>query len=142
MRAQVTWEASDRHRVLTVGGVIGLVLAIGVAVWGLPPVDLHGPLHRLGIMDPLCGGTRSAYLAMRGDWARAWTYNPLGILTVVAAVVTTLRLLVGLVARRWITISVTWGPRGKAVALAVAAVLATALEVRQQLNAELLIAGL
>ena len=46
-----------------------------MALWGLPPVDLHGPLHRLGIMDPVCGGTRSAYFAVSARWALAWYYN-------------------------------------------------------------------
>lgn len=142
MGSRLTWERSDRHRVVTAGGVAGLVVALGIAVWGLPPVDLHGPLHQLGIMDPLCGGTRAAYLTMRGDWSHAWTYNPLGIVTVVAACLATLRLLLGWLTRRWITLSIAWTPRGRATAVTLTIVLIAALEVRQQLRADLLISGL
>ena len=46
----------DEHRWLTLLAVAGLAIALGMAVFGLPPVDLHGPLHRVGIMDPLCEG--------------------------------------------------------------------------------------
>ncbi len=53
------------------------VLAAGstMAVSGLPPVDLHGPLHHDGIMDPLCVGTRAAAYTARGEFALAWRYN-------------------------------------------------------------------
>lgn len=40
---------------------------IALRVFGLPPIDLHSPLHRAGIMDPLCGGTRAALAAAHGD---------------------------------------------------------------------------
>ncbi len=38
--------------------MIGVGFAVAMAVFGLPPVDPHGPFHRFGIMDPLGGGTR------------------------------------------------------------------------------------
>jgi hypothetical protein len=53
------------------------VVAAALAVWGLPSLDIHGPLHRLGVMDLLCGGTRAAYFTVTGRWATAWEYNPL-----------------------------------------------------------------
>ena len=71
-------EDVDRHRTLTGLAAGGLVLAAAWALLGLPPVDLHGPLHRYGVMDPLCGGTRAVRLATLGGWADAWGYNPLG----------------------------------------------------------------
>jgi hypothetical protein len=43
---------------------------------GLPPVDLHAPLHYLAVMDPLCGMTRGVRLVARGDLAGAVRYNP------------------------------------------------------------------
>jgi len=46
------WQPTDRHPVL--------------AAVGLPPVDLHGPLHYLGVMDPLCGMTRGTVAVLRG----------------------------------------------------------------------------
>lgn len=138
MTAGLSWERRDRHRVLTVGGVVGLALAIVMAIWGLPPIDLHGPLHRIGIMDPFCGGTRAAYFTMRGDWDRAWTYNPLGILAVAAALLVTMRLITGWLTRRWATVTIRWTPRGRTVAVTLGIVLLAVLEVRQQLRADLL----
>ena len=46
------WEAHDRHPTTTRLVVIGIPLLILLAVVGLPPVDIHGPLHYLGIMGP------------------------------------------------------------------------------------------
>jgi len=49
-------EPRDAHRVATgPGAAAALAAAAGMAVFGLPPVDLHGLLHHVGIMDPLCG---------------------------------------------------------------------------------------
>lgn len=62
--------------------------AAGLGVFGLPSIDLHGPLHYLGVMDPLCGGTRSVRYAALGRWGLAWRYNPLGLLVPAAAVLT------------------------------------------------------
>lgn len=50
------------------------VLALGVL--GLPTVDTHTPLHHLGIMDPLCGGTRATVALLRAHPLLAWRYNP------------------------------------------------------------------
>ena len=64
---------------------MGASIAVAMAIYGLPAVDLHPPLHRLGIMDPLCGGTRAARYAAQGRFEDAWTYNPLGIVAVYGA---------------------------------------------------------
>lgn len=112
-----------------------------MALFGLPPVDLHGPLHHLGIMDPLCGGTRAARYAAHGQWALAWRYNPLGIVVVLTAAATLLRALAGLLTRRWVTVTVAWTPRRAKATMLIALVLLAALTVRQQVRAELLLAG-
>lgn len=112
-----------------------------MAVFGLPPVDLHGPLHHVGIMDPLCGGTRAAAYTGRGEWPLAWRYNPLWILAVLAAALAGLRAGIGALTGRWVTLSVAWTPRRVRVVLVTATVLLVALTVRQQFRAELLIAG-
>ena len=70
-------------------------------VLGLPPIDLHGPLHWVGIMDPLCGGTRAARYTAIGQWGQAWHYNPLGIVTVLAVGLLLLRGAVGVTTGRW-----------------------------------------
>ena len=126
-------EPRDAHRWLTGLAAAGLSLAAVLAVLGLPPVDLHGPLHRYGIMDPLCGGTRSVRLAARGEWATSWRYNPLGLVLLLGAAGVLLRAAVGAATGRWLTVTV----RRRLLVLAV--VLAAAvLQVRQQLNADLL----
>jgi hypothetical protein len=53
---RVVWEPVDRHRWAGLLAVAGLAAGGAMAIFGLPPVDLHGPLHYAGIMDPLCGG--------------------------------------------------------------------------------------
>ncbi len=113
----------------------GLLGALVLAVLGVPSVDLHGPLHYAGIMDPLCGATRSVYLTMHGQWEAALRYNPGAPLLLVAAVGFVLRGAAGWWTRRWIQLRM---PRRAAIAVAVVALVA--LEVRQQSNVALLTA--
>jgi hypothetical protein len=45
---RLRWEQADRHPTLAPLAAAGL-LAVGVlAMVGLPPIDLHGPLHPWG----------------------------------------------------------------------------------------------
>ncbi|WP_206074584.1 DUF2752 domain-containing protein [Antribacter gilvus] len=134
-------EQTDRHRWLTGGATLALGAAILMAVFGLPPVDLHGPLHLLGIMDPFCGGTRAARYAALGNLVEAWRYNPLSIVIVYGALTAVVRAGVGLVTRRWFTLTIGWTPVRRRWVIAVALVLLVLLEVRQQLRADLLMAG-
>lgn len=136
-----SWQVRDRHRLVTAIAFVGFVAAAAMAMFGLPPVDLHGPFHRLGIMDPLCGGTRAARFTAVGQWGLAWEYNPLGIVTVLGAAAATARTAVGVLAGRWLTADLSWTPRRRRLALGVLAVLLIALEMRQQLRADLLMAG-
>lgn len=115
--------------------------AAGMAMFGLPPIDLHGLLHHWGIMDPLCGGTRAAMYAARGDWPLAWRYNPLGILVVVVSAAAVVRSVLGVVTGRWLMVAVTWTPRRRRIVIVAAVMVLAALTVRQQLRAELLMAG-
>lgn len=137
----LSWRRHDNHRAITALSAMGLLAGAAMAVFGLPPVDLHGPLHWIGVMSPLCGGTRAARFAARGDWSDAWRYNPLGILAVIAAAIGALRSIIGLGWHRWASFTVQWSPwrRRIAVVLIVAALIA--LTVRQQLRADLLMAG-
>ena len=135
----IEWSSTDRMRVVTLIGVAGLVASVAMAAFGLPPVDLHGPLHRMGIMDPLCGGTRAARLTTQGHLLAAWRYNPLGILATLVAVLAVARLSAGLLRRRWLTVRISWTPRRIRVALAVLAIATVALEIRQQGRADLLL---
>jgi len=123
---------------VTAVAVAGALAAAALAAWGLPPVGLQGPLHRLGVMDPLCGGTRAAYFAVTGRWALAWHYNPLGPLAVIASAAMTLRAATGLLSRRWLAVDVTLTRRRLRALYAVAAVGIVVLGVRQQMMAEML----
>lgn len=134
-------ERRDRHRWLTVLAVLALAIAVGMAVVGLPPVDLHGPLHKYGIMDPLCGGTRAARYTAQGDLAQAWRYNPLSIVIVIGAALSILRAVVGVVGRRWVNFSLVWTRVTRRWLTVIVLALLLLLEVRQQLRADLLMAG-
>ncbi|NMR20448.1 DUF2752 domain-containing protein [Cellulomonas fimi] len=137
----LSWKARDQHRLVTTVGAAGALAASALALLGLPPVDLHGLLHYLGIMDPLCGGTRAAYLTVRGEWARAWGYNPLGPLAVIGAGLALVRAGLGTATGRWLTLTVAWTPRRRRAVVAVVVALLAALTVRQQLMADVLMDG-
>jgi hypothetical protein len=123
----------DAHSVWTWIALIGLVIALLLAVLGLPPVDLHGPLHHLGVMDPLCGGTRSVYLTMHGRLRDAMRYNPAGPALVAGAVAALIRAGIGRTTGYWVGVHI---PKRILIPIAVAAL--AALEVNQQLHAVLL----
>lgn len=131
------WTSRDRHFWFTRTAAIGALSAAALAAFGLPPVDLHGALHRFGIMDPLCGGTRAVRYAMRGQWVESWRYNPLGILLMFGLAMVLARAVVGMLSGRWLDLAASSGwRRGAAV---VGVVLLAVLEVRQQLRSDLLI---
>lgn len=134
------WEWADRngHRVLTWLAVVGLAAGAGLAVFGLPGADLHGPLHYLGIMDPLCGATRGVRLTFLGDIPRAWQYNPASIPISVATLAMLLRAVVGWLTGRWVNATITWTRQLRTLAI----VLLIILWVNQQLHAELLLTRL
>lgn len=134
-------ESRDRYWWATFASVGLLAIAGGMAVLGLPPIDLHGPNHWFGIMDPLCGGTRSARYTAQGHLALAWKYNPLGILTVVTVAALVLRALAGVTTRHWVAVEIGWTRRGRWIAITAVALLLIALEIRQQGRAELLMQG-
>lgn len=109
---------------------------ISVALFGmvgLPAVDLHGPLHYLGIMDPFCGATRAMYLSVHGRLGEALTYNPGAPILLAAAGVVLIRAAVGVVCHRWLSVRISH--RFSVVTLVVALVI---LEINQQSHAALL----
>lgn len=135
MRVHV--EREDRLSRLR-GGALALAIGtVALRVFGLPPIDLHSPLHAAGVMDPLCGGTRAALALGEGDLALAWRYNPLVPLLWVAVVALAVRWCFGYATGRWITLDIT---DRRALVLVVGA-LVLALWLNQQANAELLMSG-
>jgi hypothetical protein len=137
---QWSWLRSDNHRMITASASVGVATAMLMAMFGLPPIDLHGPLHYLGVMDPLCGGTRAARYTMLGDWRLAWQYNPLGIVAVLGSAAVVGRAIIGVITGRWLSATVIWTRRRSRLVVAVVLVLLAVLEVRQQLLAPLLTA--
>lgn len=134
------WSVSsvDRNRALSVVSAAGFVAAAVLALVGLPTIDLHGPLHQWGIMDPFRGGTRAAYYTVHGQWALAWTYNPLGIVAVIAVVAGVARGLVAMISGRWVNVSVAWTPKRRRLVIVALAGFVVVLEARQQSLADLL----
>jgi hypothetical protein len=127
-------EPVDRYPWWTRLALAGAATIALLAVAGLRRIDLHGPLHWLGIMDPLCGGTRAVYLTMHGHPADAVHYNPAAPFVPVATLVLLVRAVVGRLYGCWITPAMPH----RAVLACSAAIAMIALEIHQQLNAELL----
>lgn len=141
LAVRLTVETRDRYRWVSLAATGLLGVAGAVALFGLPPIDLHGPLHWYGIMDPLCGGTRAARYTALGQWGEAWRYNPLGIVTVLLVALLLVRDAVGVTTRRWASVHVTWTRRARWIAIMVAIALIVLLEIRQQGRAELLMSN-
>ncbi len=127
-------EEFDRYRPLTLLTLVGIAGALALRILGLPPVDLHSPLHYLGLMDPLCGMTRAVRALARGDIGNALEYNPASLALALGAVLVLTRTALGLLAHRWIAIRVSRRPLWILVAVGL-----LALWVNQQLHADLLL---
>ena len=130
----VQWSDRDAHRWVTIGAPVGLAIGAALAIFGLPPVDLHAPPHYVGIMDPFCGMTRGVVALLRGNLADALGYNPASPLVVLAGLGGIARGLAGTLGNRWLTLRAR-RTRLLVVAVGVAVV---ALEIRQQINVDLL----
>ena len=135
----VRWTTDERDswRAVTAGAVVTTVGA-SLAVFGLLPVNIHGPLHFYGIMDPLCGVTRAVRLALRGDIAASWRYNPLGTPVTLISLLLMARAAAGWTSGRWITVKLSPSRRANLVLVTITLLLVTALEVNQQMHASLL----
>jgi len=131
---RVHWARQDRHPTLAPPAAAGLLVAGVLALVGLPPVDLHGPLHDLGIMDPLCGMTRGTVAVLRGRLGQAVAYNPASPLLVAGAVLVLIRWLVGRLTGRWLDATLRRTP----LTVGIAAAMLLALWLNQQAHAALL----
>lgn len=130
-RLQLRWSREDRFPRLTTFLIAGALGAIALAIFGLPPVDIHEPTHYLGIMGPSCGMTRAVRWTARGDLLRAWRFNPAVFLLAAAAVVVAGRAAFGRLTGRWIEVHL----RGRLVTTVVLVALAL-LWLNQQHHAD------
>jgi hypothetical protein len=108
--------------------------ALAMATFGLPPVNVHGPWHFLGVMDPLCGMTRATRLLALGQIRQAIAYNPASPLLGLLGAAMVARTAVGWIKHRWLRIEVHPSAR----TLLVLALLVAGLWVNQQAHAALL----
>lgn len=131
----VRWEGHDRHPTTTRLALVGIPLVVLLAIVGLPPVDIHGPLHYLGIMGPTCGMTRGVMWAARGDFVRAWYFNPASLLVIPTMVLLSVRMAYGRIAGRWLNLHIRWHPW----LWIITTVLILLLTIRQQLHVDLLV---
>lgn len=128
------WEAADRWPWMTWLAALGGLGAVGLAALGLPPVDVHGPLHYVGVMDPLCGMTRAVRHLARGDVGIALSYNPAVPLLPAFETLALVRSVVGRATGRWLYLWVS-PTRGT---IAIAVVVLVALTAHQQAHVELI----
>lgn len=136
----IRWTADedDSWRASTWVAVLVTTVGSAMAVFGLLPLNLHGPLHFYGIMDPLCGATRAVRLALRGDLAGSWRYNPIGAPLALLSLLLLARAAVGWTSGRWVTVKLFLSRPSKLALIGVVVLLAVALEVNQQMHAALL----
>ncbi|HEY3682964.1 MAG TPA: DUF2752 domain-containing protein [Streptosporangiaceae bacterium] len=127
-------ERIDRHRVIGVLTVVGLAVGALIAIFGLPPLEVHSPLRLFGMVCPFCGATRAVQALLQGDPHTAWHYNPIAFAVVIGGAAVVVRLAAGLFTGRWLNIRMT-RPR---LVYAVGAVLFVALWVNQAQHAAML----
>lgn len=127
-------EEVDRYRAVTFLTLAGIAGAFALRIFGLPQVDLHSPLHYLGLMDPLCGLTRAVRALALDDIGGALEYNPASLALALGTVLVMTRTAFGLMTHRWISVAVS---RRQLWILVVVGLLA--LWVNQQLHADLLL---
>ena len=135
----VRWSDRDQSAWPAGAAAFAVLAALALRIVGVPPIDVHGPLHYLGIMDPLCGGTRATFLMLSGDPSAAARYNPLVFPLAAVVLVVLLRAGIGTLTGRWLNVRPSRGVRR--ALLVVVAVAVAALAVRQQLHADLLMQG-
>jgi Protein of unknown function (DUF2752) len=135
-RRLLHWSWDDQNSVsgLTMVTALACTAAVAMAIFGLPPVDLHGPWHYLGVMDPLCGMTRAVRLLALGQLRRAVEYNPASPLLAASGAVVLARAGIGWARGRWLRVQVRLSP----LTLTASALLVGLLWAHQQTHAALL----
>lgn len=131
---QLRWDHDDSLTWSAPLAFGGLAAASLLAIFGMPPVNLHGPLHFIGVMDPLCGMTRGVAASMRGDLLTAWRFNPASPLVPILGLTAIARWAYGRLVGRWLTVRY----RRTTISTTMIAVAVVALEINQQMHADLL----
>ena len=57
-------------RIVTIAGAAGLVATVGMAAFGPPPIEIHGPLHPLGTWIHSVVGRARPASPLWGDWPK------------------------------------------------------------------------
>lgn len=114
---------------------VGMIGAGALGTAGLPPWDIHGPTHYVGIMDPLCGMTRAVRYAATGRLRLAWRYNPGAFVLAASALAATVRFVAGASTGKWLMVRLG----SKWAWVAVGSIMLVALEFNQQRHAALLV---
>ncbi|MGH8872991.1 MAG: DUF2752 domain-containing protein [Acidimicrobiia bacterium] len=133
----ISWEGNDRLTTVSRLALVSIPLVVLLALFGLPPGDVHGPLHYLGIMGPTCGMTRGVMWTTRGDLFRAWQFNPASLLVLPTMIGLMARAVYGRVTGRWLNLRIRWRPW----LWIIPALVLLLLSIRQQLNVEFLLAN-
>jgi len=134
VRVEWRWATRAEGSALTVIVVAGTVVAVVLAVFGFPGVDIHEPTHYLGIMVPSCGLTRGVVAFVRGVPSVGLRYNPATPVVLAIALGVYTRAGVGVGSRRWLQVRLRVGGWG----VAMIGVLLIALWVNQQAHADFL----
>ncbi len=134
---RVTRESFDGMPKLIWFVGIGLVLAAGFAIFGLPSYQLPMPTWDFGVVTPTCGLTRASTALARGDLATAWNFNPAAFLLALAAVGAIVRSVVGYLTHHWVNITM----KPTRLGWVVIAALVLLWWGNQQLNAHLIMTG-
>jgi hypothetical protein len=128
------WENRDACPWAGPVAAVGLVGAAAMAVFGLPPVDVHGALHYAGVMDPMCGMTRGVHQLTTRHFGAAVRFNPGAPVIAAIGAAALLRSAIGATTGRWLNVRVTHATWAWVLAIAVL----VPWEVNQQEHATLL----
>ena len=133
----IEWTDHDRLRAMTACAAgIALVAAV-MSRRGVPRLSLMWPMDQLGFVAPTCGLTRGVVALARADFAEAWRWNPASYVIGLGIVAMAARFGAWVITRRWLHLHL----RPTRTVITIAIVLLTALWVRQQAHAELLMSG-
>ena len=132
-----SWGTRDTCRWVIVASIAGLSSALALVVAGGLPFDVPMPTHAVGWVEPTCGLTRGSTAIARGDFGRAFAYNPASFAVMAFGIGGVVRALTGWTTGRWLSLHLRLGRNGWLV-LALGLVVLWAY---QQTNAEFVISA-